>query len=57
MEDLKEAIKSDKTEDIKSMMKIIKNCDVVIIPEVGEDKDNIKQRRKQLLVMALLRYF
>ncbi len=27
----------------KSMMKIIKNCDVVIIPEVGEDKDNIKK--------------
>ena len=25
------------------MMKIIKNCDVVIIPEVGEDKDNIKK--------------
>ena len=27
----------------KSMMNIIKNCDVVIIPEEGEDLDNIKR--------------
>ena len=27
----------------KSMMKIIKNCDVVIIPEKGDDQDNIKR--------------
>jgi len=27
----------------KSMMKIIKNCDVVIIPEEGEDVDNIRR--------------
>ncbi|MBA4436698.1 MAG: UDP-glucuronosyltransferase [Nitrosopumilaceae archaeon] len=27
----------------KSMMNIIKNCDVVIIPEDGEDADNIKR--------------
>ena len=27
----------------KSMMKIIKNCDVVIIPEEGHDQDNIKR--------------
>ena len=27
----------------KSMMNIIKNCDVVIIPEEGDDQDNIKR--------------
>ena len=27
----------------KSMMKIIKNCDVVIIPEKGDDQNNIKR--------------
>jgi len=27
----------------KSMMKIIKNCDVVIIPEEGNDQDNIRR--------------
>ena len=27
----------------KSMMKIIKNCDVVIIPEKGDDENNIKR--------------
>ena len=27
----------------KSMMNIIKNCDVVIIPEIGEDYDNIRR--------------
>ena len=27
----------------KSMMNIIKNCDMVIIPEEGEDQDNIKR--------------
>ena len=27
----------------KSMMKIIKNCDVVLIPEKGDDHDNIRR--------------
>ena len=27
----------------KSMMEIIKNCDVVIIPETGDDQDNIRR--------------
>ena len=27
----------------KSMMKIIKNCDIVLIPEIGDDQDNIRR--------------